>query len=56
MCSTPICPFCEEPILSGPTEQFGGLLLHADCYREFGVELSKLDEPNSEVEQPNECF
>lgn len=41
-----ICPYCDKPIVNGPTETYGGLLLHATCYEEFGAELLSEDAPN----------
>lgn len=31
-----ICPYCDEPITTGPTENYGGMLLHKECFEDYG--------------------
>lgn len=41
-CSSAICPYCDEPIVDGQTEKYGGLLLHAACYVKLGEDFTLL--------------
>lgn len=43
VCSTPSCPYCDQPVLDGPTEFFGANLMHRECYQKLGEELTALD-------------
>lgn len=36
-----ICPYCDKSI-SGEFEKYGGMLLHPDCYADFGNDLREV--------------